>query len=60
MPLKVHGGRKSLGMMNALQYLYREGGIFGMWRGNGINIIKIAPESALKFAAYDVFKKLIK
>jgi len=47
-------------MMNALQYLYREGGALGMWRGNGINVIKIAPESAIKFASYDVFKKIIK
>jgi len=31
-----------------------------MWRGNGMNIIKIAPESALKFAAYDVIKRLIR
>jgi len=56
----VHGGRKSLSMINAFTYMYREGGVTGLWRGNGINIIKIAPESAIKFAAYDVFKRLIK
>ena len=31
-----------------------------MWRGNGINVIKIAPESALKFWAYDEMKRAIK
>ena len=32
----------------------------GLWRGNGLNVIKIAPESALKFGAYDEMKRLIK
>lgn len=46
-------------MGKCLAKMIGEGGISGLWRGNGINVIKIAPESALKFAAYEQCKRLI-
>ena len=56
----MHGGRKSLRIIDTIKYMIREGGVFGLWRGNGINVIKIAPESAIKFASYDFLKRVIR
>lgn len=41
-------------------HILDEGGVRGLWRGNGMNIVKIVPESALKFTTYEKVKRLIK
>ena len=57
---QVHGGRKKLQMLTTMKMLLKEGGVRGLWRGNGINVLKIAPESAIKFGAYDFLKRMVR
>ncbi|XP_019640783.1 PREDICTED: calcium-binding mitochondrial carrier protein SCaMC-1-B-like isoform X3 [Branchiostoma belcheri] len=57
--LQVHGANQARGgIMGSFQQMLKEGGVKGLWRGNGMNVLKIAPESAIKFMAYERLKKL--
>lgn len=45
-------------LTEAVQALYREGGgLKAFWVGNGLNCLKIFPESAIKFLSYETAKR---
>ncbi|XPS75352.1 hypothetical protein M3J09_007448 [Ascochyta lentis] len=41
----------------AMKELWRAGGMRSLYAGNGLNVIKVMPESAIKFGAYEATKR---
>lgn len=55
--LQVQTSRASL--MPAVKDIWKEGGLLGFFRGNGLNVLKVAPESAIRFYTFELLKKFI-
>lgn len=55
-PIKAvaHFGRP---LIDAVKDLWRAGGLRSLFAGNGLNVLKVMPESAIKFGAYEASKK---
>lgn len=56
----VHAARH-LGqpLFDAAKDLWRAGGIRSLFAGNGLNVAKVMPESAIKFGAYEAAKRTL-
>ncbi|KAI9178977.1 hypothetical protein H9P43_005639 [Blastocladiella emersonii ATCC 22665] len=46
-------------LRHASTAIYQDGGIRSFWRGNGMNCVKIVPESAIKFYVFEQSKRLV-
>ncbi|KAF9920922.1 hypothetical protein FBU30_009118 [Linnemannia zychae] len=47
------------GVIPTLRKMWAEEGFIGFMRGNGTNVIRIVPYSAVQFASYEQFKRLL-
>ncbi|XP_031490254.1 calcium-dependent mitochondrial ATP-magnesium/phosphate carrier protein 3-like isoform X1 [Nymphaea colorata] len=55
--LQVQAARAHI--VPAIKQIWKDGRFGGFFRGNGINVVKVAPESAIKFYTYEMLKKFI-
>ncbi|KAL5208489.1 hypothetical protein ABZP36_032924 [Zizania latifolia] len=46
-------------VLQAVKDIWRDGRFRGFFRGNGLNVVKVAPESAIRFYAYEMLKEYI-
>lgn len=54
--LQANSG-KPISIKEGFVGIYKDGGLKSFFRGNGTNVIKIAPETAIKFIMYDKIKE---
>lgn len=51
-------GAKYTSVWGTLAKIGREEGLVGFFKGNGTNVVRIAPYSAVQFASYERYKKV--
>ena len=49
-------GEPSRGVFTGLRDIYLKGGIRAFFRGNAVNVLKVAPETSIKFVSFDYLK----
>lgn len=51
--------KNEINMRKIWDFMIKEGKWQGLWRGNCVNVIKTAPENAIRLATYEKFKTII-
>ena len=50
------GEYAKLNTFQSFAYMYKKEGFYGFFKGNGVNIVRIAPFSAFEFYFYELYK----
>ncbi|KAJ3164436.1 hypothetical protein HDU88_005313 [Geranomyces variabilis] len=58
-PANVPAAPTSGAIIGGIRRIYQQGGIRSFYRGNGINVMKIAPESGMKFFTFETMKNAV-
>lgn len=48
-----------LSVIEVARQLIKEGGVLSLWRGNFVSALKVGPEMAIRFTAYERIKYII-
>jgi solute carrier family 25 phosphate transporter 23/24/25/41 len=54
--MKTIGSNEYKGVFRSLDQMVRIEGVRGLFKGNGTNVIRIAPYSAIQFSSYERYK----
>ena len=44
-------------MISVFKEILHKGNYFALWKGNGTNVLKIIPETAIKFHTFEIQKR---
>jgi len=48
---------RNLNMLQSFKYMWKNEGFYGFFKGNGVNVVRIAPFTAFEFFFYDLYKE---
>lgn len=54
--MQAVGSRKHITILGGFKHMLNEGGVWSLWRGNGMNVMKVGPEAAIRFMLYEEIK----
>jgi len=53
------GEYAKLNTIDSFKFMWRNEGLYGFFKGNGVNVVRIAPFSAFEFFFYEFYKNTL-
>jgi len=57
--LTGHQKLQYTGIVTSFIKVWKRDGFLAFWKGNGVNLLRIVPDSAIKFTSFDMYKRLV-